>query len=117
MIAVKDLLDTLAEKPDSIEFSDVMEVIDKCYTYTPVEFRCGEQVNEAGTNEGSCKILGFAKLNALSESATLNLFGRFYREEVLQNPEGSDHSNIRNFMVHGWQGVAFSVEPLSPIRD
>ncbi len=29
-------------------------------------------------------------------------------ENVLQNPDGEDHQNIRNFMQTGWDGVVFS---------
>ena len=42
-----------------------------------------------------------------AEADTLQLFGRFYREDVLKNPSGDDHGNIRNFMKSGWDGVAF----------
>ncbi|MEM7257275.1 MAG: HopJ type III effector protein [Pseudomonadota bacterium] len=113
MQGVEDLLNVLAHSPESIEFSDVMAVIDSEYHYSPVAFCCGEADNDAGTNEGSCKILAFAKMHGLAETATVQLFGRYYREDVLQNPEGTDHANIRNFMVHGWQGVSFESAPLS----
>jgi hypothetical protein len=35
----------------------------------------------------------------------LACFGAYYRNDVLGNPEGSDHGNIRNFMESGWAGV------------
>lgn len=54
----------------------------------------------------------FAKLNQLSKDETLALFGDFYRTDVLQNPEGTDHQNIRNFMVSGWDGISFEGEAL-----
>ena len=38
---------------------------------------------------------------------TLELFGRFYRDDVLGKPDGDDHGNIRNFMKSGWDGVSF----------
>jgi hypothetical protein len=69
-------------------------------------------VNESGTNEGSCKIFAFAQLNDLSVEQTLACFGKYYREDVLENPEGNDHGNIRNFMISGWEGVKFSCEAL-----
>ncbi|MFT4047340.1 MAG: HopJ type III effector protein [Solimonas sp.] len=49
-------------------------------------------------------MLAFAKLQGLSEAETLACFGRFYREDVLKNPDGTDHQNIRNFMRTGWRG-------------
>ncbi|NOU49810.1 HopJ type III effector protein [Pseudoalteromonas sp. JBTF-M23] len=91
----------------SVEFEQTIELIDRHYQFTPVAFKNGEQHNEAGTNLGSCKILAFAQLQQLSEEATLQCFGRFYRQDVLQHPDGIDHGNIRNFIKFGWQGVKF----------
>jgi len=98
----------------SLDFEDTMAVIEANYNYSPTRFANGDLLNEAGTNEGSCKIFAFARMNSLNEEQTLNCFGRFYRQDVLQNPEGSDHGNIRNFMVHGWSGVSFDSAPLQP---
>jgi hypothetical protein len=47
------------------------------------------------------KFLAFAELNNLSAAETLNCFGAYYHEEVLANPEGTNHQNIRNFMKTG----------------
>ncbi|CAM4159453.1 HopJ type III effector protein [Pseudoalteromonas byunsanensis] len=98
----------LSANAQDIEFEQTIALIDRYYQFTPVAFSNGEQHNESGTNLGSCKILAFAKLHRLDERATLNCFGRYYREDVLQNPQGSDHGNIRNFIKFGWQGVSFS---------
>lgn len=43
---------------------------------------------------------------------TLALFGDFYRNDVLKNPGGNDHQNIRNFMEFGWDGILFEGEAL-----
>ena len=109
---IDDLLKTLETVPNSLEFADVMQVIDSNYSYTPARFSCGEAVNEAGSNEGSCKILAFAKLHGLSAEKTPYLFGRYYREDVLNHPDGEDHANIRNFIKNGWSGVSFEQDPL-----
>lgn len=98
--------------PASIDFEDTMAIIEANYDYTPARFNNGELINEAGTNEGSCKIFAFAKLNNLSEQQTLNCFGRFYHKDVLENPQGSDHGNIRNFMQQGWSGISFAQDSL-----
>ncbi|MFP8966531.1 HopJ type III effector protein [Pokkaliibacter sp. CJK22405] len=99
-----------------IDFEDTMGVIHANYDYHPTSFTNGQDadqvVNDAGTNEGSCKIFAFAKRHELSESQTLACFGRFYRDDVLNHPEGSDHRNIRQFMRHGWQGIQFAQDPL-----
>jgi hypothetical protein len=57
--------------------------------------------------------LAFAKLQGFSVEQTLACFGRYYREDVLGNPEGDDHQNIRQFMANGWDGVSFAVTPLT----
>ncbi|WP_296058595.1 HopJ type III effector protein [uncultured Amphritea sp.] len=109
-------LQQFVEKLDNnngYDFEDTIAVIAANYDYTPTRFTNGDLVNDAGTNEGSCKIFAFAQINQLSEQQTLNCFGRFYRNDVLENPQGSDHGNIRNFMVHGWSGISFGQAALT----
>jgi len=109
-------IESIKHAQHPIEFSQVMQVIADNYQYQPTTFTNGELVNDSGTNEGSCKIFYFAQLNNLSPEQTLACFGRYYREDVLANPAGSDHQNIRNFMQTGWQGIAFKSVALSPIN-
>lgn len=106
------ILDQLKNNPDAIEFNDVINFIDENYVFKPVQFRNGKLVNEINENNGSCKIFSFSKLHCLSKEQTLALFGKFYRLDVLQNPNGIDHQNIRNFMEYGWSGIKFSDEAL-----
>jgi hypothetical protein len=42
----------------------------------------------------------------LDKETTLKLWGQYYRE-VLNDPDGDSHQNIRNFMKTGWEGVPF----------
>ena len=111
------LLSALNESPETVEFDQVMAVITEYYHYTPTRFINGEgaepAVNEAGTNEGSCKIFAFAKLQSLSEKQTLACFGKYYRDDVLLHPDANDHGNIRHFMKSGWGSVQFDVSPLA----
>lgn len=109
---IEDFLSKLLSSPDSISFTDTIEVIDTHYHFTPVRFTNGEAVNEAGTNSGSCKLFSFAKLQQLSKEETLACFGDYYRVDVLQHPEATNHANIRNFMVTGWEGISFDGEAL-----
>lgn len=101
------LLEQLKRQPETIQFADVMAYIDEHYHFTPTAFKNGNMVNEAHQNNGSCKIFSFAKLQSLNEQETLILFGDFYRKDVLENPNGEDHQNIRNFIKFGWEGVHF----------
>lgn len=105
---------------ERVEFQDTLAVIAGHYRYTPTRFvnGTGEDgvVNEAGTNEGSCKIFFFARLHGLTPDQTLALFGDYYWHDVLGHPEGSGHGNIRAFMKTGWQGIQYDGEALQPLR-
>lgn len=108
-------------KTGQADFEDVLTYINTHYDYTPTRFENGmgaeRLVNEAGKNEGSCRLFALATLKALSEDDTLQLFGRFYREDVLKHPEGGDHGNIRRFMQDGWAGIRFEGRALLPKKD
>ncbi len=105
-------LSKLQQQPEQIEFIDTMAVINATYQFTPTEFSNGSLNNNADQNNGSCKIFAFGLLNDLSEQQTLACFGTYYRDDVLKNPDGDDHQNIRNFMQTGWQGINFKGQPL-----
>lgn len=109
---IKELIEQTRSDPDSISFDQVMDLIATHYDYTPGQFSNGDVINAAGSNEGSCKIFYFAQLNALSEMETLALFGTYYRDDVMENPGGDDHANIRNFILDGWLGIKFASEVL-----
>jgi hypothetical protein len=111
-MSLNSLLKQIKNTPDQVEFKVVMDVISEHYDYTPATFRNGILVNEAGTNEGSCKIFSFGLLNRLSRDETLSCFGHFYRDEVQGDPEGDGHGNIRAFMVSGWEGIQFDHQAL-----
>lgn len=115
-MAIAVLMDKIKQRPEAVGFKEVVEVIASHYDYTPTRFVNGVEgdqvVNEAGVNEGSCKIFAFALLNGLDREETLNCFGDYYREDVLGNPDGSDHGNIRCFIRHGWSGIRFDQPPL-----
>ncbi|ADE12524.1 HopJ type III effector protein [Sideroxydans lithotrophicus] len=104
----------LNDKPDSVTFNHTITVIDSLYDFTPTSFRNGALLNEAGQNNGSCKLFSFARLHGLSQQQTLNCFGAYYRDDVLRHPDGSDHQNIRNFIKAGWAGIEFSGNALTP---
>lgn len=106
------ILEQLKNSPETIDFKDVIAFIDENYDFTPTKFTNGNTINDANQNNGSCKVFSFAKLNQLSKDDTLSLFGDFYRTDVLQNLEGTDHQNIRNFIEFGWDGVSFEGEAL-----
>jgi len=105
-------LKQLEENPKSITFQETINVIEENYDFVPTAFKNGNQHNNTGENNGSCKIFSFAKLQNLSKETTLACFGSYYFEDVLKNPDGNDHQNIRNFIQNGWGGIQFEGEAL-----
>ena len=103
---------------ERVSFSETMRAINEHYNYKPVKFTNGlgdnKIVNAPGTNEGSCKIFALGKLLNLSQADTLTLFGELYRKDVLENPDGTDHPNIRTFMKDGWKGITLYGKALKP---
>jgi len=102
---IKDL------KENSIEFKSVIEFIETYYQHQPTAFKNGDVFNEATQNQGSAKVFAFAQINNLNKEDTLYLFAEHYRS-VLNNPDGTDHQNIRQFMANGWPGVVFEGKAL-----
>ena len=110
---LESFLEKLNQTPQAITFAETITVIEANYDFTPTAFENGLQHNAAGENSGSCKLFAFAELQQLSEAKTLACFGAYYFEEVLGDPEGTNHQNIRNFMKTGWNGIAFYGSPLT----
>lgn len=105
----------------AVRLEDTLATIDSAYRYSPTRFANGlgsdRVVNEPGTNEISCRIFYFAQLHELNERECLALFGECYRIDVLANPDGSNHQNIRRFLRHGWAGIQFEQRALAPRED
>ena len=107
-------LNTLRARLNSGEhvFADTLAFIAAHYDYQPQAFNNGDVESAAGQNEGSCKTLGLALLEGLSDQEALLAFGEHYRS-VLATPEGTDHGNIRALIKHGLAGVKFEAQPLT----
>ena len=105
------LIQQLNTAPEKTKFSEVIDIIENFYHYTPSRFTNGSSeecvINEAGENEGSCKIFSFAQIHQLNESQTLHCFAQYYRNDVLNHPENTDHGNIRTFIKYGWNGIHY----------
>ncbi len=112
-MSTEDFLQKLDQNPDDVTFDQTMQLIDENYAFVPTAFINGMIKNEAGENNGSCKLFAFAKLNKLSAEKTLACFGDFYRKDVLEHPDSDNHQNIRNFISNGWEGIEFKGSPLS----
>ncbi|MDR6844869.1 HopJ type III effector protein [Flavobacterium granuli] len=111
-MTINTFLDKLVQTPTAIEFAETIAIIDENYVFIPTGFTNGEHYNAAGENSGSCKLFAFALLQKLSVAETLACFGAYYFVEVLGEPYGTNHQNIRNFMKTGWDGIQFEGEAL-----
>lgn len=98
-------------KANTLTFKEVLELIETYYQHQPTAFKNGEVRNETTQNQGSARVFAFAQLNNLSQEDTLHLFAEHY-QAVLNTPDGTDHQNIRQFMIHGWGGILFEGEAL-----
>ncbi|BDX02497.1 type III effector [Marinomonas pontica] len=112
MLSTQTLIEKIKLSPEQVQFKEVIDVIEREYDFTPMAFTNGSQNNGINENNGSCKIFSFASIHQLSEAETLQLFGDFYRVDVLENPTAEDHQNIRQFIKHGWDGIYFETTAL-----
>lgn len=111
-MTLETFLSKLKNTPEAIEFTETISAIESHYEFTPTGFKNGDLYNKAGENSGSCKLLAFAKLQGFTKNETLACFGKYYFEDVLNDPNGSGHQNIRNFMNIGFDGLEFEGMPL-----
>lgn len=111
-MTITTFLDRLQQNPAAVTFAETIAVIEENYNFTPTAFKNGAQQNASGENSGSCKLFAFALLQKLSVSETLACFGAYYSEEVLGDPNGTNHQNIRNFIKTGWDGIQFEGQAL-----
>ena len=95
------------------KFADVIAFIEARFEHHPTAFKNGQQANAATENQGSAKVFSFAQANGLDKEQTLLLFAEHYAS-VLNTPEASDHQNIRQFMLNGWDGIQFEGAALTP---
>ena len=108
-----DYMSALSASDSKLTFDDTLAVIDGHYDFTPTMFKNGGVENAAGTNNGSCKVFSFAKLHGLTQTQTLRMFAQHY-QNVLDEPNGDAHANIRAFMDTGFDRLEFSGDALAP---
>jgi hypothetical protein len=102
----------LKTTPTAITFAETMQVIEDHYNFNPTVFTNGDTINNAGENNGSCKLFAFAMHQEFTKEATLLCFGEHY-QSVLEDKNGTSHQNIRNFMQTGFKGLSFENEALT----
>ena len=90
-----------------MDFADLMVLIDENFVHNPAAFTNGDLHNAADENQGSAKLFCFSAIHQLTPLETLHCFGQYY-QEVLNDPKGTSHQNIRNFITYGWEGLKFN---------
>jgi len=110
-----ELLTDLREQ--TRDFEDTLTWIAQHYVYQPTAFDNGLDAaavhNAAGQNEGACRVFALGIAANLSPEDTLLCFGRHLRD-VLADPAGNSHANIRQFQRYGWAGITFHGQALQP---
>lgn len=112
-MTLEDFKTKLRSAPEKINFSDTITVIEENYNFTNAAFKNGDLENSSTQNLGSCKVFSFALKQKFTKEETLACFAQFYFIDVLENPNGTDHQNIRNFMKTGFEGLVFEKEALT----
>ena len=112
-MTLNDFKNKLQNTPETIDFSETIATIEATYNFTPSAFTNGSLKNEESQNQGSCKVFSFAVKENLSKEETLACFGQYYFKEVLEDPNGTGHQNIRNFMNTSFEGLSFDKETLT----
>jgi hypothetical protein len=92
-------------------FDDTLALVEQHFHYQPTGFHNGPEFNASDENLGACKVFGIAQYCSLNEVDTLTLFAQHYKQ-VLDNPAGESHGNIRQFISTGWSGIRFENTPL-----
>jgi hypothetical protein len=79
-----------------IHFAETIAVIEQHYDFEPTALRMVLNTMLLVKTQDLVKYL-FCR-NARLQKQTLACFGAYYFEDVIGNPNGTDHQNIRNFM-------------------
>ncbi|MDO6745402.1 HopJ type III effector protein [Tenacibaculum soleae] len=111
-MSLQDFINKLRNTPKEVVFSETISVIEENYVFTSTAFKNGDLQNSNAENLGSCKVFSFALKQKLTKEETLACFGQYYFIDVLENPNGTDHQNIRSFMNTGFEGLIFENETL-----
>ena len=111
-MTIREFKTKLKTTPTAISFKETMQVIEDHYKFNPTVFTNGDTINNAGENNGSCKLFAFAMHQEFTKEATLLCFGEHY-QSVLEDKNGTSHQNIRNFMQTGFNGLSFENEALT----
>lgn len=111
-MTIEDFKNKLVNFPKELNFSDTINTIEANYNFTPAAFKNGDLQNSDSQNLGSCKVFSFAIKQKFTKEETLTCFAQYYFIDVLENPNGTDHQNIRNFINTGFEGLVFDNETL-----
>ena len=85
-------------------FDAVSVALEAFFNFTDMPMQIGSVKNEVGQNLGSKIRCAVAVELGASKEELLSWFGVFHKE-VLADPDGDNHPNIRAIMEHGIAGI------------
>ena len=103
----------LQNSPKEIDFKETIAAIESTYNFSASAFKNGDLQSSETENLGSCKVFSFALKQNFTKEETLASFAQYYFIDVLENPNATDHQNIRNFIKTGFEGLIFEKETLT----
>ncbi|KAJ1637914.1 HopJ type III effector protein-domain-containing protein [Pavlovales sp. CCMP2436] len=109
------LLVKVRTQPGSVMFAETLEAIDQAFEFFGTKFVNGAVSSTSSENEGSSKVLSLSQLVGMTTDETLVCFGEHYRD-VVADPSGSSHANVRALMTTGLEAVLFSNGPSLTLR-
>jgi 3-hydroxyisobutyrate dehydrogenase-like beta-hydroxyacid dehydrogenase len=104
-------LKQLNDDPASVTLDMALSTVGENYEFTPCGYTLGGVRFEADKTR-SCQLYAFGLLHKLTRQQTLACFGHHYHDDVLKNPQGTDHQTVRLFMKYGWDGLKLDAMPL-----
>ena len=97
-------------EPESLQRSDVQQVIGTCFDYTRVEWQVGElKLGVDHLDDYATQAFALAASFGANESTTVHFFGPGQKIELVDNREDTI---LRAFTEVGWGGVKFKAPPI-----
>ena len=109
---IKDSINTIREAWETIDFSNMIQLIDYLFETKPIEFTNGSEANKARTNLWSLKILTLGLMLGLNTNQILSLFGE-HLTEVENTPKWDSHKNIRALRTWGYTKIELPENPFT----
>ncbi|MBT3727100.1 hypothetical protein HOG21_05480 [bacterium] len=99
----------LLEAKEAETFDDFIAFVDKYFMLISTGFNNNGLKNNKFKNEGSLKVLAFAKYCKMTDVTEIAGLFKGYYKDVLKDPKGDNHQNIRHLINGSIYEVSFDV--------